>query len=136
MNDSTEDKPLDIALKGELIISNVLRWGVAVSLILIALGTLFAFLQPGEYGVHGGSAADFQRLLAHPDLALLTWPGFLDMLRHGRGEALIAPGLLLLIITPLMRVAVSILMFALEKDGKYVAITSAVLLLVLLSFLL
>lgn len=125
----------DRTLRNELIIANVLRWGVAVSLILIALGTLFAFLQPGEYGVHGGTAADFQRLLAHPNLALLTWPGFLEMLRQGHGEALIAPGLLLLIVTPLMRVAVSIPMFALEKDGKYVVITSAVLLLVLLSFL-
>ena len=126
----------DRTLRNELIISNVLRWGVAVSLILIALGTLFAFLQSGEYGVHGGTAADFQRLLAHPNLALLTWPGFLEMLRQGRGEALIAPGLLLLIVTPLLRVAVSIPMFALEKDGKFVVITSAVLLLVLLSFFL
>jgi uncharacterized membrane protein len=123
-------------MNGEVVIANVLRWGVAISLVLLALGTLFAFLQPGEYGTHGGTVADFQRLLAHPDLALLTWPGFLHMLKSGRGEALIAPGLLLLISTPLLRVAVSIVMFALEKDGKYVVITSTVLVLVLLSFLL
>ncbi len=124
------------ALEGEIIISDVLRWGVAISLILITLGTVCAFVQPGEYGLHGGTAADFHQLLTHPDLRILTLSGFLEAARAGHGVALIAPGLLLLISTPLLRVAVSIVMFAVEKDVAYVVITSTVLALVLLSFFL
>lgn len=45
-------------------------------------------------------------------------------------------GLLLLIATPVMRVAVSILAFAVQRDWRFVAITSVVLALLLLSFLL
>jgi uncharacterized membrane protein len=77
---------------------------------------------------------DFHRLLAHPNLTLLTLPGFLQAAAQLRGEALIAPGLLLLIATPVLRVAVSVVAFYLEKDRIYVAITSVVLFLVLLSF--
>lgn len=131
MNESHE---MSASFRAELIISNVLRWGVAISLVLIALGTLFAFIQPGEYGLHGGTPEDFRNLLAHPDLSILTYRGFLNAAAQGHGVALIAPGLLLLIATPLLRVAVSIVAFAVEKDYAYVAITSVVLILVLLSF--
>lgn len=118
----------------ELCISDLLRWGVALSLILLTLGTVFGFLQPGEYGRAGGTPEDFHRLLTHPDLTMLTLPGFLDAAAHLRGEALIAPGLLLLIATPVLRVAVSVFAFVLERDRIYIAITTAVLALVLLSF--
>jgi uncharacterized membrane protein len=45
-------------------------------------------------------------------------------------------GLLLLLATPVLRVAVSILAFIYEKDGIFVMITSIVLALLLLSFVL
>lgn len=124
----------EASFRVELMISNLLRWGVAFSLMLLAAGTTLGFLQSGGYGQGGGTPEDFQQLLAHPDLSLLTFSGFLNAAVHLRGEALIAPGLLLLIVTPLLRVAVSIVGFALERDRLYMAITSAVLALVLLSF--
>ena len=49
-------------------------------------------------------------------------------------ESLIKPGLLLLICTPILRVAASIVIFALQRDRLYVVITAAVLTLVALSF--
>ena len=45
-------------------------------------------------------------------------------------------GLILLIATPVARVAVSVLVFVVERDGAFVLITLFVLILLLLSFLL
>ena len=51
-------------------------------------------------------------------------------------QAFIALGLVLLIATPVVRVAVSIVSFALERDRKYVVITCIVLTILLLSIIL
>ena len=51
-----------------------------------------------------------------------------------RGQAIMALGLLILIITPVLRVAISIVAFAIQHDRIYVAITSLVLALLILSF--
>jgi len=49
-------------------------------------------------------------------------------------HALILPGLLLLIATPILRVIVSVVAFTLEKEWAFVGITTVVLLLLFLSF--
>jgi uncharacterized membrane protein len=59
-----------------------------------------------------------------------------DGLRHGRGQAIVMIGLLILIATPVMRVAVSILGFVYERDAPYFLITVLVLTLLILSFVL
>jgi uncharacterized membrane protein len=46
---------------------------------------------------------------------------------HGRSESLIQLGLLMLMATPVARVALSVVAFALERDRTYVAITLVVL---------
>jgi uncharacterized membrane protein len=48
----------------------------------------------------------------------------------------VTAGLLLLILTPILRVAVSIVAFIIEKDRIFVFITATVLAVLLLSFLL
>lgn len=118
----------------EIIISEVLRWGVAASLMLIAGGTLLCFLRGGDYGAAGGTSADLARLLHAGSTFPRTAAWLLQGLRHAQGEAVLVLGLLLLIATPVLRVAVSILGFALERDRRYVAITIAVLLMLLVSF--
>lgn len=55
---------------------------------------------------------------------------------RGRGQAIVMLGVLLLIATPVARVALSVVVFALERDRLYVTITLIVLLLQLLSFVL
>lgn len=117
----------------EKAISLVLRVGVTTSLVLIAAGTLVSFLGPGGYGSQAG------------ELARLTGPGgafprsfswLLGGLLHLNGSAVIVAGLILLIATPVLRVAVSIVSFAKERDRPFVVITSVVLGLLLLSLLL
>ena len=51
-----------------------------------------------------------------------------------RGEAIVAVGLLLLILTPVARVAVSILAFLYQRDRVFTLITLAVLIILLMSF--
>jgi uncharacterized membrane protein len=115
----------------ELAIGRVLRVGVASSLILMATGTVLSFLGPSAYG---SGAADVQRLIGPRGSfpRTLAWLG--HGLAHADGQAIIVAGLLLLIATPVVRVAVSVVAFAIERDRTYVAITVVVLALLLLSF--
>ena len=117
----------------EVLISNLLRIGVGTSLAVVALGTTLSFVHHPDY------------VSAPPALGRLTRPGaaFPHTVRdvvqgvgQGRGQAIVIVGLLLLIATPVMRVAVSILGFVYEHDWQYVVITSVVLALLLLSFVL
>ena len=117
----------------EEMISNLLRTGVLVSLTLVVVGTLLSFVRHPGYTT---SAVELQRLTrpgaAFPHTLPEVWQG----LREFRGQAVIAVGLLVLIATPVLRVAVSILAFWHEGDRKFVAITSVVLALLLASFFL
>ena len=117
----------------ERAISRILRIGVSASLVAISAGTLLAFVRAGGYGKE---PADLARLIgpagAFPRTAAWILGG---ALRLG-GRAVIVTGLLLLIATPVLRVAVSIVSFARERDRAFVVITSAVLGLLLLSLVL
>jgi len=114
-----------------VLLSNVLRGGVLASLGVILAGTLVTFIRHPEY------------VSSPQELARLTQPGaaFPNTLRDVvaglaelRGSAIVMLGLLILIATPVARVAVSILVFLEERDRTYAAITSIVLLLLILSF--
>ena len=119
--------------QAELIISAVLRVGVLTSLLVIVVGSLLTFLHHPEYV---SSASDLSRLMQpgaavpHSIHEVITGIGKL------RGQSIVAAGLLLLILTPVVRVAVSILAFRAQRDRTYVLITSVVLVLLLLSFVL
>ena len=117
--------------RAELIISAVLRIGVVSSMVVILAGTLLSFLHHREYLT---SPAELQRL-TQPGAAV---PQTLHDVGKGvaqlRGRSVVAAGLLLLILTPVIRVAASIVAFVIQRDRTYVLITSLVLLLLLLSF--
>lgn len=125
---------LSASFRVELVISNLLRWGVVFSLLLLGIGTALCFLTPGDYGCGGGTATDLHRLLTTPATPSFTLHTWLIALGQMQGSALVLTGLILLILTPVLRVITSIVAFALEKDRAYVVITSIVLLLLLLSF--
>ena len=122
----------------ELIISRLLRIGVIVSMSIVAAGTIVSFIHHPEY------------LSEQPALTRLTTPpvagdaapfahslaSVVHDLGQGRGQAMVIVGLILLIATPVLRVAVSIFAFIYERDRRYVLITTLVLLLLLVSFLL
>ena len=118
----------------ELIISRLLRWGVFASLALLMAGTLISFFVSGRYG---HTSEDLHRLTTASGEFPANDLGWLrEGLRHGRGQPLIVLGMVLLITTPTLRVAVSIVAFVVDRDWAFVLITSIVLGLLVLSFLL
>ncbi|WP_081721737.1 DUF1634 domain-containing protein [Geminisphaera colitermitum] len=131
---ATGDGAAPISLRVELLISEVLRWGVWASLALLVAGTLLCFVHSHDYGAGGGTAEDLRRLIEGDEAfpRTLVWLG--EGLAHGRGQAIVVLGLLLLISTPVVRVAISIVGFALERDRIYVVVTTTVFLLLALSF--
>ncbi|MEI8233426.1 MAG: DUF1634 domain-containing protein [Verrucomicrobiota bacterium] len=131
---SAPSSPTPSAFRVELIISELLRWGVAMSLVLLTAGTILCFVRTCDYGQAGGTAADFHRLLAQRHAPPATLHATVRGILRLQGEALLLSGLFLLIATPVLRVAVSIVAFACEKDRAFVCITTVVLLLLLLSF--
>jgi len=108
----------------EIAISRVLRAGVIVSSTLIALGFATSFLVGWEGSLRGAPVSTADATSFH-DL--------IEGLIQLRPIALTELGLLVLIATPVVRVGVSVIEFAREHDAVYVAITTAVLALLLAS---
>jgi uncharacterized membrane protein len=117
----------------ELLISNLLRAGVVVSMALIVLGTVVMFTRNPSYFTQ---AAELQPLITPGMKFPHTLRDLLAGLRQLHGEAIVTLGLLVLIATPVVRVAVSIFAFIYQGDRVFVLITTTVLCLLLLSLFL
>jgi uncharacterized membrane protein len=117
----------------ELLISNLLRSGVFISLTLIVLGTGLSVIQHPEYL---GSPAALQHLTEPGAAFPHTLPDVWFGIERFEGDAVVTLGLLVLIATPVIRVAVSIFAFIYQEDRNYTLITLVVLCLLLLSFVL
>lgn len=111
----------------EELISYLLIAGVLLSALLVLAGGIVYLAR------HGGEAAAYGTFRGEPE-ELRTIRGLfaMDSLRHGRG--LIQLGLVLLILTPIARVAFALVGFARERDRLYVLISGIVLALLLYSF--
>jgi uncharacterized membrane protein len=110
----------------ELIVSYLLRFGVALSLTITFVGLmLLLFTDPSEAVVR----------LTGGFVPRTVWTVFAG-LRLLRPKAIIDFGLILLILTPVFRVAVTAIAFTLERDWTYTAITLFVLAVLLTSFFL
>ncbi len=122
INDKTTGLGADDSLirKTELVISGVLRGGVLLSVAVILAGVCYYYAL---------------RLLGR--LPPQTFPDTLAEvgagLRAAQPMAIVTAGLLVLLATPVLRVAVSIAAFAIEKDRTYVIITAVVLAILLFS---
>lgn len=106
------------------IIGWILQGGVIVSAVVILFGILLLPLRPGGLTP--------QRLQNFPHSLDAVWVGLTGL----HPQAYITLGLLLLIATPVMRVAASIVAFAIERDRLYVVITCIVLAILIASFML
>ena len=115
----------------DLAISRLLRIGVLLSIAVIATGMVITFVHhPSYFSSRPALGSLTSTSMQYPH----TLFGVLQGTMHGRGQAIISLGVLLLIATPVARVALSIIVFAIERDRLYVAITAAVLTLLLISF--
>lgn len=114
----------------EKLISNLLRTGVFSSAALVVLGTIVTFLRHPAYM----SSVDQQRQLTAGLTSFpTTFPGIIQGLLHVDGSSVVMAGLLVLIATPILRVAVSIVAFLQMRDRVFAGITTVVLLLLVTS---
>lgn len=110
----------------ELALAMLLRAGVIVAAMLVLAGGLLHLIQ------HGGQHPDYQHFAGEP--GELQQPGrILALALRGSPEGLIQLGVLVLLTTPVLRVAFSLIAFARERDRTYVVLTSVVLLVLVLS---
>ena len=117
----------------ELLIRWLLIGGVVVSMAIVLLGLVLMFVHHPEFL---RSAADLQRLTEPGAAFPHTLGQVVQGVAAGRGQAITALGLGLLVATPILRVVVSLAGFALQRDYAYTAISAAVLIVLLISFLL
>ena len=112
----------------EIILGNLLRIGVLVSAAVVLLGASIYLSrhahEPADYRVFRGEPSEYR-----------TIRGVIQSAISGGGRGLIQLGLLLLIATPIARVAFSVVGFAIERDRLYVAFTLIVLAILLYSLL-
>jgi uncharacterized membrane protein len=104
----------------------LLRAGVVIAALLVGLGALFYLRR------YGGQAPVYGRFHAEPE-DLRHVRGIIRAAADGRSPGFIQLGLLVLIATPVARVAASLAAFALQRDWMYVIITAIVLALLALS---
>jgi uncharacterized membrane protein len=104
----------------ELLLSVLLRAGVTVAAVVVLLGAVLYLAS------HGSDQADFHTFQPPPQ-ELRAISGVLRQAGSLDGAAIIQVGMLLLIATPILRVASSAYAFARQGDRVYVIITLLVL---------
>lgn len=110
----------------ELFIGNLLRWGVMLAAAVTLVGGA-ALLT-----VHGSAVADYRVFHGQPN-ALKSVVAVARGAFQLQPTSIIQLGLLLLIATPIARVALSLLAFFKQHDRTYVVVTAIVLGLLLYS---
>jgi uncharacterized membrane protein len=123
-------------LRLEHSVSAVLRAGVLTSSAVIAAGVTVTMVTRSSLDKARRSVGLLRRgLLEPPSLrAPHSVASVVQGLTHGTGPAIVMLGLLLLILTPVMRVAVSVVEFLHQHDRRFVVITLGVLAVLLGSF--
>jgi uncharacterized membrane protein len=104
----------------EQLLGILLRTGVSIAAAVVGLGAIVYLWR------HGHERPAFGVFHGEPDDAR-TVSGILHSALTGHGRGLIQLGLLLLIATPVARIAFSLVAFVRQRDRLYVAITSLVL---------
>ena len=108
----------------EQLIGRLLQVGVLVAAAVVLLGGVMLLLQQGtnpvEFSTFSTAASPLQGLVGIVRGAIALDP-----------MAIVQLGLVLLIATPVMRVALTLVAFALQRDRLYVLLTAVVLALLL-----
>ena len=112
----------------ELMLGNLLRFGVLLAASVVLFGALVYLVR------HGQDTANFS-IFRGEAAALRSLPAVVAGALKLHGKSIIQLGLLLLIATPVARVVFSAIGFAIERDYLYVALTLIVLAVLLYSLI-
>ena len=109
----------------EKIVGKLLRFGVITASLVVLAGGLLFLVQ------YGKEARPDYHIFKGEENSYITFEGIFMGLFTFKPMAIIQFGVLLLIITPIMRILFSLFAFILEKDKMYVVITLIVLAIIL-----
>lgn len=112
----------------ERMVSVLLRTGVLISAFVVIAGGIYYLVR------HGGVPADYHHFNGQPAIDRIVPQIVLGVVAL-RARSVIQFGILLLIATPILRVAFSLVAFAFERDRTYVVITALVLAILLFSLI-
>ncbi len=104
----------------ETIIGNLLRTGVILAGIVVAAGAVI-------YLARYGASLPYYHIFRGEPSDLCSVKGIIKDALQLRARGIIQFGFLLLIATPIMRVAISFIAFLRMHDGRYVIVTLLVL---------
>lgn len=114
----------------ELWIGKLLRYGVILACIVTFIGGFIYLLQSGSAMPNYRPVPTGETFLGAAEY-LREFSGILPRLLEGDGAAIIQLGVIILIATPVIRVAFSAIAFLIERDYLYVFITILVLLIIM-----
>jgi uncharacterized membrane protein len=114
-------------LQMELTVSRMLRIGVSAAALVVCIGAVLYLMHSG------GAAPDFQHFHGIPRPADKILP-VLDGVRRLDPRSIIHLGILILVATPILRVAFCLYSFARQKDKIYMLVSGVVLVVLLYSF--
>ncbi|HEY8849751.1 MAG TPA: DUF1634 domain-containing protein [Thermoanaerobaculia bacterium] len=112
-------------------IATLLRTGVVLSIAIVVLGIIFTFAHHPDYFSSRPALGTLTSASAHFPSSIAD---VIAGVRGLRGQSIVMAGLLLLIATPVARVALSIVVFVIERDRLYMSITVTVLIILLIAF--
>ena len=121
--------------KVELAISLVLRIGVVVSVAVIAVGLGLMFAHHGAYLPIRGHFS-YKELTSKSTPFPHSFASLGHSIAQGDGCGIVVLGVLILILTPILRVAVGVVSFLYEKDPPMAFVTLYVLAVLIGSFFL
>jgi len=104
----------------EIIVGQLLRAGVLLAAATVLAGGALYLAR------HHADRVDYHTFAAGAE-EMRTYPGIVQAAAHGQATAIIQVGLLLLILTPVARVAVALAGFLLERDRLYAVVSLIVL---------
>lgn len=119
----------------EIAISLVLRIGVVVSVLVIAAGLGLMFAHHAEYLPLRGHFS-YHELTSRSTPFPHSFAQLGHSIAQGDGRGIVVLGVLILILTPILRVAVGVLSFIYEKDPPMALVTLFVLIVLIASFFL
>jgi len=124
-NDVRVDDDRNVAARSseqqfEQLISNILKYGVFLSSAIVLVGGILYLIR------HGAEPADYQFFQGEPSI-FRSPGGVVTAVLSGHRRGIVQLGLLVLIATPIARVAFSFLAFLKQRDFTYVIVTLCVL---------
>ena len=122
----------------EIAISWVLRIGVVLSVIIVVVGLVVIFIHhPGYAKITGG--VSYHAVAGRTSLFPHTFGGIIKYLgagKNGEGRGIVVMGLIVLLLTPILRVVTGVVSFIYEEDPPMAIVTAFVLFVLIMSFVL